>query len=210
MINALNGLLVFVSPNSAVVLCGGIEFSILISAQTASKLSSLSSSERSNVRILTYLQHSEDSMVLYGFLEEEERRLFLELVKVNGISYRQALKILSGVRIKDFIDALDKGNVNFLSKIPGLGTKTSQKLILALRDKLVYLSDNVISSSDSSSVKTSLYQDIYNALVEMGYDRKKVSEVISDIIKENEQKFSKLENSDVEELIFKMAIVRLS
>ena len=149
-------------------------------------------------------------MVLYGFLEEEERRLFLELVKVNGISYRQALKILSGVRIKDFIDALDKGNVNFLSKIPGLGTKTSQKLILALRDKLVYLSDNVISSSDSSSVKTSLYQDIYNALVEMGYDRKKVSEVISDIIKENEQKFSKLENSDVEELIFKMAIVRLS
>lgn len=211
MINALNGLLVCCSANSAVIMCGGVEYSVSITASTASMLSSLSGSERSDVRILTYLQHSDDSMILYGFRNEEERRLFTELIKVSGISYKQALKILSGVRVNDFITALDKGDVKFLSGIPGLGTKTAQKLILALRDKVVLLpaGSGSLSTGDTKHVPSSL-DDLVEALTDMGYERRKVNEIISSILKEKAQQFAGLKESEIEEQLFRLAIVRLS
>ena len=141
MINAIIGQLVCVNAQSAVILGGSIEYELVISSQTATRLSNLQGADRSNVRLLAWLQHREDGMTLFGFSDEDERRLFLELIKVNGIGPRQAMKILSGVRVRDFIAALDQSDVNFLSKIPGLGAKTSQKIILALRDTLVFTLD---------------------------------------------------------------------
>lgn len=85
MINAVIGQLVYASAQTAIILGGSVEFELVISSQTATKLSNLQGSERNNVRILTWLQHREDGMTLFGFLDEEERRLFLELIKVNGI-----------------------------------------------------------------------------------------------------------------------------
>ena len=209
MINAVIGQLVYASAQTAIILGGSVEFELVVSSQTATRLSNLQGSERNNVRILTWLQHREDGMTLFGFLEEEERRLFLELIKVNGIGPKQAMKILSGVRVNDFIRALDQSDLSFLSKIPGLGAKTSQKIILALRDTLVFTEDaskpqNVISGNSKK------YQDIIDALVEMGYDKKKVLDCVAKLLKDNEQFVSSHENSAVEEWLFRKAIVALS
>ena len=209
MINAVVGQIVCVNAQSVTILGGSIEFELIISSQTATKLSNLNGSERNNVRVLTYLQHTEDSMRLFGFYDEEERRLFLELIKVNGIGPKQAMKILSGVRVNDFINALDQSDVNFLSKIPGLGSKTSQKIILALRDTLVFTQDanlpqNVVSGNSNK------YQDVIQALVEMGFDKKHVLETVAQLLKDNEQTLSSKSQSAIEEWLFRSSIVKLS
>jgi holliday junction DNA helicase RuvA len=209
MINAIIGQLVYAGAQTAIILGGSVEFELVVSSQTATRLSNLQGAERNNVRILTWLQHREDGMTLFGFLEEEERRLFLELIKVNGIGPKQAMKILSGVRVKDFIRALDQSDLSFLSKIPGLGAKTSQKIILALRDTLVFTEEaskpqNVVSGNSKK------YQDIIDALVEMGYDKKKLLDTIANLLKDNEEFVSKHEQSAVEEWLFRKAIVALS
>lgn len=209
MINAVIGQLVYASAQTAIILGGSIEFELVVSSQTATRLSNLQGSERNNVRVLTWLQHREDGMTLFGFLDEDERRLFLELIKVNGIGPKQAMKILSGVRVNDFIRALDQSDLSFLSKIPGLGAKTSQKIILALRDTLVFTEEaskpqNVVSGNSKK------YQDIIDALVEMGYDKKKVLDCVAKLLKDNEEFVASHETSAVEELLFRKAIVALS
>ena len=209
MINAIIGQLVCVNAQSVTILGGCIEYELVISSQTATKLSNLQGSDRNNVRILTWLQHKEDAMTLYGFNDEDERRLFLELIKVNGIGPRQAMKILSGVRVNDFIAALDKSDVNFLSKIPGLGSKTSQKIILALRDTLVFTSDDSLPQNVATG-NSHKYQDIVVALCEMGYDKKKVLETVASLLKNNEAKVAEMKLSEIEEWIFRSAIVALS
>ena len=209
MINAVIGQLICVNPQTAVILGGSIEFELQISSQTATKLSNLQGAERSNVRLLAWLQHKEDGMTLFGFSDEDERRLFLELIKVNGIGPRQAMKILSGVRVQDFIAALDRSDVNFLSKIPGLGSKTSQKIVLALRDTLVF-TEEAAKPQNVAKGNSKKYQDIIDALVEMGYDKKKVLDTIARLLEENEKFVAGHTQSAVEEWLFRQAVVGLS
>ena len=209
MINAIIGQLVCVNAQNAILLGGSVEYELIISSQTARKLSSLQGAERSNVRLLAWLQHREDGMTLFGFSDEDESRLFLELIKVSGIGPRQAMKILSGVRVKDFIYALDQSDVNFLSKIPGLGAKTSQKIILALRDTLVFTHE-AAKPQNVATGNSKKYQDIIDALVEMGYDRKRVLETIAKLLNDNEQYVDSHSQSAVEEWLFRSAVVSLS
>lgn len=209
MINAIIGQIVCVNAQTVTILGGSIEYEIVISAQTATKLSNLQGSDRGNVRILTYLQHKEDAMTLFGFCDEDERRLFLELIKVNGIGPRQAMKILSGVRVADFIQALDKSDVGFLSKIPGLGAKTSSKIVLALRDTLVF-TEEASKPQNVAKGASHKYQDIIDALAEMGYDKHKIMETVADILDKNAALIETKSQSEVEELLFRNAIVALS
>jgi len=209
MINAIIGQLVYVCPQSVIILGGSIEYELIVSSQTATKLSSLQGSDRNNVRLLAYLQHKDDGMTLFGFCDEDERRLFLELIKVNGIGPKQAMKILSGVRVRDFITALDQSDISFLSRIPGLGAKTSQKIILALRDTLVFTKEDAKPQNVASGASKK-YQDIIDALVEMGYDKKKVLDVVSRLLKDNEEYVASHGQSAVEEWLFRSAVVALS
>ncbi len=209
MINAIIGQLVYVCPQSVIILGGSIEYELIVSSQTATKLSSLQGSDRNNVRLLAYLQHKDDGMTLFGFCDEDERRLFLELIKVNGIGPKQAMKILSGVRVRDFITALDQSDISFLSRIPGLGAKTSQKIILALRDTLVFTKEDAKPQNVASGASKK-YQDIIDALVEMGYDKKKILDVVSRLLKDNEEYVASHGQSAVEEWLFRSAVVALS
>lgn len=209
MINAVIGQLVCVDAQSVTILGGSIEFELNVSSQTATRLSALQGAERNNVRLLTYLQHKEDSMTLFGFANEDERRLFLELIKVNGIGPKAAMKILSGVTVSDFITALDQGDVNFLSKIPGLGSKTSQKIILALRDTLVFTQEDS-KPQNIANGSSKKYEDVVNALIEMGYDRKKVSNAIAELLDKNAAKIESMNQSQVEEWLFRSAVLGLS
>ncbi|MDD4011178.1 MAG: Holliday junction branch migration protein RuvA [Sphaerochaetaceae bacterium] len=212
MINALIGELVSISPSSLVVRAGSIEFECAASAQTASAFSLLPQERRSNVKVLTILVHHEDVMSLIGFYSEEERHLFQELVKVPGVGNKQALKILSGVKVNDFIRALDNNDIDYLSRIPGLGTKTSQKIILALRDTLVqdYEISGTLRSQGGSGEAIKPYSDLVEALSSMGYDKKRVVDSLLRLVSENSESLAAMGHQKAEEWLFVAAISDLS
>lgn len=210
MIHAVIGEVVHVGAQEVVLrTAGGIEYELIVSSQTASKLSQLHADARRQVRLLSWLQHREDSMTLYGFTDDEERMLFLELIKVNGIGPRQAMKILSGVQVRAFIRALDESDMTFLSTIPGVGPKTSQKIVLALRDTVVLDIPKRSSSDNSVGNLDKRYEDLVVALADMGYDKRQVVSTLTKLLEENHELIAGKSLHESEEFLFRNAIVRL-
>ncbi len=211
MINAVIGDIVYVSAQELVLRCGHLEYSLIISSQTASRLSQLQGDQRKNLRMLTWLQHREDSMTLFGFSDEQERIVFTQLQTVPGIGPKQAMKILSGVSVNNLIKALDDGDVKTLSRIPGIGSKTGQKLILALRNVLV-LEDDASEPGSTPRRKGDVdkrWAELAEALVEMGYDKRKVSETLVKLVEEHALLLEPMEQHEAEETLFRYAIVAL-
>lgn len=210
MIHALIGEVIHVGANEVVLrTSGGIEYALIISSQTASRLSQLHGDAKRLVRLLSWLQHREDSMTLYGFTDEEERLLFLELIKVNGIGPRQAMKILSGVQVKAFLQALDANDLQFLATIPGVGPKTSQKIVLALRDTVVLDIPSKAPREGSSGALDRRFDDLVAALSDMGYDKRQVVSELAKLLEENKDLLSGKSLHDCEEFLFRNAIIRL-
>ena len=206
MINAVHGSFAGFEENNIFILTkGGVEYSIEMSLLDIEEILSKSDDEKSNLRILTHLIHREDAMLLYGFLRDDERKCFTELLTVNGIGAKQALKVLSAMKVEDFLLALDKSDVKKLSKIPGMGPKTAQKLILQLRNVLILDSQEedkggVVKKSSSE------YQDLIDAFVEMGHDRKTVREKVDRLLKENELLLFGKSKSEKETFLFQTLI----
>lgn len=210
MIHAVIGEVIHVGAQEVVLrTAGGIEYELFVSSQTASKLSQLHADARRQVRLLSWLQHREDSMTLYGFTDDEERMLFLELIKVNGIGPRQAMKILSGVQVRAFIRALDESDMTFLSTIPGVGPKTSQKIVLALRDTVVLDIPKRSSSDNSVGNLDKRYEDLVVALADMSYDKRQVVSTLTKLLEENHELIAGKSLHESEEFLFRNAIVRL-
>ncbi|MDY0290223.1 MAG: Holliday junction branch migration protein RuvA [Sphaerochaeta sp.] len=209
MIHAIIGDIVSITETAVVLRCNDIEYSLNVSAQTASRLSQLGGEDRLGVRLLATLIHREDSMTLFGFIDEAEREAFKQLQTVSGIGSKQALRILSGISVKHLAEALDSGNVKLLSTIPGVGPKTGQKMILALRNVLVLEDDKVPSPSSSKRAALREWGDILDALVEMGYDRRRVEEVVERLVTEEQAKFATFSHHETEEFIFRSAIIAL-
>jgi Holliday junction DNA helicase RuvA len=138
-------------------------------------------------------------MRLFGFFDENRRSTFLELMKVEGIGPRQALKIMGGIGQEELERALETEDLARLEAVPGLGKKTAQKMILALKGKIV---------RDTLTVPSSAHGDLVEALVDMGYDRKAATEALAKIDGELSREPGKAE--DREKTLFKRAIVLLS
>ncbi|MBV1875325.1 MAG: Holliday junction branch migration protein RuvA [Cycloclasticus sp.] len=122
------------------------------------------------VSIRTHLVVREDAHILYGFLTEQERALFRSLIKVNGVGPKVALGILSGVSVDDFCLWVSDSNVAALVRLPGIGKKTAERLIIDMRDRLP--EQTVASASASSGVlvqKTSAVEEAISALIALGY-----------------------------------------
>lgn len=210
MIHAVIGEVIHVGANEAVLrTAGGIEYALIISSQTASKLSQLHGDAKRQVRLLSWLQHREDSMTLYGFTDDEERMLFLELIKVNGIGPRQAMKILSGVQVRAFIQALDSNDLQFLATIPGVGPKTSQKIVLALRDTVTLDIPRRSATDGAQGTLDSRFDDLVAALSDMGYDKRQVVALLAKLLEENRDLLSGKTLHESEEFLFRNAIIRL-
>jgi len=198
LINALNGKLVQVSEKSLVINVSGVEYFLEISTTAASYYSSLPKEQ--DVRVIATLVVREDAMLLYGFKDTSERECFLSLQTVSGIGPKQALKILSSVSVEAFIKALDERNVSLLSKIPGIGSKTAQKLILQLRDTLVYTDSNGTSGSSSSDNKA--WKDILDSLADMGHERKTVQKKLDELLKAEGTTIYAMPHGDAESYVF--------
>lgn len=185
----------------------GVEFTLEASQNCVSKFSS---SAPAKVRIPTVFQVREDSMTLFGFLDEAERDCFNELVKVPGIAGKGALKILSSITVNDLVKALDQRDVGKLSRIPGVGGKTAQKLILQLRDTLVYTDDDTSASTPTRTNAREEWDDVVESLAQMGFDKKNVLKALDKLLEKEGAEIAKLEKTQAEGQVFSRLLRSLS
>ncbi len=205
MINAIRGELVTVTPNSCVLCANNVEYVMEVSSTTASRVSALS--DKSNVRLLTVLTVRQDFIGLYGFFDESERNCFLQLQTVPGIGPKQSLKILSSISVENLILALDQKDIKTISKIPGIGPKTGQKLILQLRNVLVYEDEG---EKEQVKGQKNEFGELVESLQEMGFDKKQVVKVLDTIIKEKEKELKGMTHSQAESFLFPLILRSLS
>jgi holliday junction DNA helicase RuvA len=163
MIARLNGLLVEKSPPLIVLDCAGVGYEVEVPMSTFYNLPDVGS----KIILLTHMVVREDAQLLYGFGTQQEKDTFRQLLKVNGIGAKSALSILSGVSIDDLVEAIASQEVALLTRIPGVGKKTAERLLLELKDKFETTGLGV-SSTEKKSVK----QDILNALITLGYNER--------------------------------------
>ncbi|MBQ6673956.1 MAG: Holliday junction branch migration protein RuvA [Spirochaetia bacterium] len=200
MFNSLSGTLTYKGIDNIYLLNScGIEWDITVSAKTLQALPLVGD----ECQVYTYYLHTENMVKLYGFFSKDERTFFLELNKVNGIGPKQAMKMLSSISAKQMADALDKDDVALLSEIPGVGKKTAQKLMLAMRGKLVM--DDDIAAAPAGNPK---FADIVNALSDMGFEYKKALKAVEEVAKNSD--IMNMKDDEREKELFKRAIVLLS
>jgi len=195
MFNSIRGMVSAKGAEAVFILSGDIEWEIAMPVNDIQTLAL-----KSECRILTWLYHREDQMKLFGFIDERRRNTFLELLKVEGIGPKGALKIMSGISQDDLERALENADLARLEAVPGLGKKTAQKMLLSLKGKLI--------ASQSSSSVPSPYNDLVEALVGMGYDRRQAAEALSKAEKSMEE--TEIPAAEKEKLLFKEAIIYLS
>lgn len=195
MIHALTGRITGKQEGMLLLSCGSVEWSILCSNATLAALPA----PGSTCTVYTHLHHREDQMFLTGFSDQLERKLFLDLISVSGIGPKQGLRILSGLPSQLLVNAIKQDDVATLSKVPGMGKKTAQKVILALKGNLVELEER----EDPSR-----HADIVEALIQMGYERQQVKKALQEITSRDE--LSGMEEGDREAYLMKEAIRLMS
>lgn len=209
MFNAIRGKVVEIKDDEIIILThSGIEFSITISLNSANSFRILSKEDRENCRVYTILQTREDGVSLFGFYDEKERITFQELLKVQGIGARGAIKILGGIKVDELITALDTQDLKTLKKVPGLGVKSAQKLMLQLRDVLIFNEESEDGGEKSGSVSLR-FPDLITSFTEQGYDRKTVIKTIEVLLSEKSSELSSFSDREIENKIFPLILRRL-
>ena len=165
MIASLRGTLLSKSANEIVVECGGVGYLAFVSVLTSEKMPEIGT----EVKIFTLLQPREDAMNLYGFSSESERSAFKLLTSVSGIGAKIALGILSSVSIPDLFNLITSNNILAFKKLPGIGTKTAERIILELKDKIYHL--DIKDSTDTSYNKSVIVNESVSALINIGYTK---------------------------------------
>jgi Holliday junction DNA helicase RuvA len=193
MFNSIRGKITEKLAESVFILSAGIEWDISVPATDLVRLPSAGEEGR----VFTWLYHREDQVKLYGFAGAERRATFLELLKVEGIGPKAAIKIMGGIGQEELERALETEDLSRLEAVPGLGKKTAQKMILALKGKL----------SGVRAAPASPYGDLVEALAGMGYDKRAAVEALNRAETELPVETSA---ADKEKLLFKQAIVYLS
>ena len=190
MFNSIQGEITHKGLENLYLQSGDLEWDLSVTAISLQTLPALGQ----RTKVYTYLLHTEDQMKYFAFSTTQERALFLDLIKVNGVGPKAAMKFLSGLNWKDFVTALETGDTGRLSKVPGMGLKTAQKVVLALKGKLQI-------SGDSPAMEGNL-GELIHSLTEMGFDRKLVEKAVSTILPE----VLEVEESKKEKIMFQKAL----
>ena len=193
MFNSIRGTISAKHGDCVLILTGGIEWEISAPVLDLAQLPQVGEEGR----IFTWLSHREDQMKLFGFASEKRRNTFLELLKVEGIGPKGALKILGGIGQEDLEKALENEDLARLEAVPGLGKKTAQKMILTLRGKI----------AKADAVPETPYGELVEALTGMGYERRMAADAIAQAGAELPPD---LDDAEREKQLFRQAIVHLS
>ena len=168
MITFLDGKLINALPTQAIVDVGGVGYEVFIPLSSYDKLPP----PGQPIRILTHLAVREDAHVLYGFMTAAERDLFRLLVNnVSGIGPKLALAVLSGIEPPDLVGAIERGDLARLTAIPGVGKKTSERIVLELRDRLPRAHTAAVPAGGVAADGLVVRDDLLSALMNLGYHR---------------------------------------
>jgi Holliday junction DNA helicase RuvA len=164
MIAFLRGRLFSKTPNQAIVECAGVGYDVTISVATFTTLPP----EGAEARLYIYTHVREDQLALFGFVEPQEKRLFEKLLTITGIGPKLAITVLSGIDSSRLVTAIRGGDHATLTRIPGIGKKTAERVVLELKDKL---DDMAVAPSTASAAYGPAGDDALSALVNLGYAR---------------------------------------
>ena len=178
MIDSIKGTLVKKNPTSVIIDIGGIRLGIPITLATFEKIPDPNHA----VELLTYLHVREDIMELYGFYDDHERDVFMQLNSISGIGPRSAMNILSGTNPIEFKKKIIDSDVASLTSIPGIGTKTAKRIIVELKDKFTDQDtgsdlDFLLESSDKDKM-----DDVTKVLISLGYKPSAINQVIKKLV----------------------------
>ncbi len=165
MIALLRGVLIEKHPNQAIVETGGVGYDVTIPVSTYTHLPEAGKEVR--LRIHTHVR--EDALALYGFLTQDEKAMFEKLIGVSGIGPTLAVKVLSGLAAAELIQSIRRGEVDKLVRIPGVGKKTAERMVLELRDKLPAATGE--EPAPASATLSPVDQDVLSALLNLGCAR---------------------------------------
>jgi Holliday junction DNA helicase RuvA len=181
MIAHLRGKLLAKHPNQAVVETAGVGYDVTISVPTFSDLPAIGA----DVALHIHTHVREDMIALYGFLRPTEKVLFEKLITVSGIGPKLAITILSGMAADEMVGAIRGNDVARLTRIPGIGKKTAERMVLELRDKLPEAGPSAAPAIPSLSMTE---EDVLSALVNLGYPRAAAEKALAVAAKEGDGK----------------------
>src|SRR5438034_2140465 len=161
----LRGILLEKHPNQAIVEAGGVGYDVTIAVPTYTRLPDIGAEVR--LRIHTHVR--EDALALYGFLSQDEKALFEKLISVGGIGPTLAVKVLSGLSAADLIMHIRRGEVEKLVRIPGVGKKIAERMVLELRDKLPAGAGE--EQAQPAAALSAVDDDVLSALLNLGCSR---------------------------------------
>ena len=172
MIGSLRGTLIEKRPNQVLLEVGGVGYVVQIPLSTYTSMGSLHSENT----LLIHTHVREDQFSLYGFFTAREKHCFELLISASGVGPSLALKILSGMSLDELIPAIRKGDLAQLVRIPGVGRKTAERMVVELRDKLAAVD---VPEAGKPTTRSQLESDIASALVNLGYDERAVENAIA-------------------------------
>jgi holliday junction DNA helicase RuvA len=176
MIAHLRGRLLAKHPNQAVVETGGVGYDVTISVPTFSDLPGIGS----EVALHIHTHVREDLIALYGFLRPAEKQLFEKLITVSGIGPKLSITILSGMAADEMVGAIRGNDIARLTRIPGIGKKTAERMVLELRDKLPPAG---VGETPAAPVMSAMEEDVLSALVNLGYQRATAERALASVAK---------------------------
>jgi Holliday junction DNA helicase RuvA len=183
MIAHLRGKLISKHPNQAIVDAGGVGYDVTISVPTFSELPALTT----EVSFFIHTHVREDALALFGFLRAQEKQLFEKLLSVSGIGPKLAITILSGMAADAMVAAIKGNNVASLTRIPGIGKKTAERMVLELRDKL-----DAFGIAPETVAASPVEEDVISALVNLGYQRPMAERALAKLGNVSEETFDTL------------------
>lgn len=195
MIAHLHGKLLAKQPNQVIVETFGVGYDVTITVPTFAELPQVGSDIV--LHIHTYVR--EDVLALYGFLRPEEKHLFEKLISVSGIGPKLAVTILSGMPADEMVASIRRNDIARLTKIPGIGKKTAERMVLELRDKLPPLGAEIVTEIPKL---TAVEEDVLSALTNLGFQRPIAERAVSLVAKNGKK--------DSFEAMFRDALASLS
>jgi Holliday junction DNA helicase RuvA len=177
MIEYIKGEITEISPAHVVIESGNLGYFINISLNTYSVLSN-----KPSCKLYIHEAIREDAYILYGFIDKQERQLFLHLISVSGIGANTARMILSSLSVPELEDVIASSNVSILKSIKGIGAKTAERIIIDLRDKVKKSSEeNILTTQKDTGTKS----EALSALVMLGFNQTASHKVVTKILNEN-------------------------
>ena len=178
MIAHLRGRLLSKTPSAAIVECGGVGYDVSITVPAYSALPA----EGAEVALFVHTQVRDDAIALFGFLDREEKRLFEKLISVSGIGPKLGITVLSGLSAMALVAAIRGGDHATLTRVPGIGKKTAERVVLELKDKL----DDMQTSAPQPGFEAGpAAGDVLSAMVNLGYGRHAAQQAIETAIRQH-------------------------